>query len=157
MPTDSSNIRPLVLVADPDVEYAVLIARQLEWAGYGVVITGNGAEAREIIDTKRPDALIVEATLPELTGYTLVRELREQPNNRLMPIVMISARAGKLDRDFAFTVGADEYVKKPFPCAAIVARLAHLAPAEPEAAAPTARPRVRVAPRPVFAPALASR
>src|SRR4051812_14322604 len=119
MPTDSSTIRPLVLVADPDVEYAALIARQLEWAGYGVITTGNGVEARELIEEKRPDALILEANLRDLTGYSLVRELREQPHNRLMPIVMISARAGKLDRDFAFTVGADEYVKKPFPCATI--------------------------------------
>ncbi|MEA2427227.1 MAG: hypothetical protein QOF37_855 [Thermoleophilaceae bacterium] len=153
MPTQSNStpiVRPLVLVADPDTEYAVLIARQLEWAGYGVITTGNDADARAIIEEKRPDALVVEAKLPELTGYALVRELREQPHNRLLPILMISARAGGLDRDFAFTVGADEYVKKPFPCAAIVARLAHLIPAELDAA-PMVRPRVRVAPRPVFA------
>ena len=151
MPTESSTTRPLVLVADPDAEYAALIARQLEWAGYGVITACTSADACAIIEEKRPDALVVEAKLPELTGYALVRELREQPHNRLMPIVMISARAGKLDRDFAFTVGADEYVKKPFPCAAIVARLAQLIPAEP-AAVPVARPRKRVAsPRPVFA------
>jgi DNA-binding response OmpR family regulator len=143
MPTDSTTVRPLVLVADPDVEYAALIARQLEWAGYGVITTGTDAEAREIIEEKRPDALVVEAKLPTGTGYELIRELRDQPHNRLMPIIMISARAGGLDRDFAFTVGADEYIKKPFPCATIVARLALLAPARP-AAAPIARPRTRI-------------
>jgi DNA-binding response OmpR family regulator len=142
MPTDSSTMRPLVLVADPDVEYAALIARQLEWAGYGVITTGSDADAREIIEQKRPDALIVEAKLPTGTGYELIRELRAQPRNRVLPIVMISARAGKLDRDFAFTVGADEYIKKPFPCATIVARLALLAPPQP-AAAPIVRPRRR--------------
>jgi DNA-binding response OmpR family regulator len=140
MPIDSSTIRPLVLVADPDVEYAALIARQLEWAGYGVITTGTDAEAREIIDEKRPDALIVEAKLPTGTGYELIRELRAEEETRLLPIVMVSARAGGLDRKFAFTVGADEYIKKPFPCATIVARLALLAPAQP-AAAPMARPR----------------
>jgi DNA-binding response OmpR family regulator len=55
---------------------------------------------------------------------------------------MISARAGKLDHDFAFTVGADAYVKKPFPYSEIVARLALLAPAAREAA-----PVLRRAPR----------
>jgi DNA-binding response OmpR family regulator len=153
--------RPLVLIADPDTEYSALIARQLEWAGYGVLTTGDGAEALELIDDKRPDALIVEAVLPGITGYSLVRELREQPHNRLMPIVMISARAGKLDRDFAFTVGADEYVKKPFRCADIVARLAHLAPAGPRpAAVPVARRRTwepAPTPRPVGRPVLALR
>ena len=57
MPTDSSIIRPLVLVADPDVEYAALISRQLEWAGYGVIATDNGSDARELFVDKRPDAL----------------------------------------------------------------------------------------------------
>src|SRR3954464_5856320 len=141
MPTDSMN-RPLVLVADPDVEYAALIARQLEWAGYGVITTGTNAEAREIIEEKRPDALIVEAKLPTGTGYELIRELRAQDEYRLLPIVMISTRAGGLDRDFAFTVGADEYIKKPFPCAAIVARRALLPPAQ-RAAAPMTRPSRR--------------
>lgn len=150
MPTDSSTVRPLVLVADPDVEYAALIARQLEWAGYGVITTGTDEEARALIEEKRPDALIVEAHLPVHSGYELVRQLREEPHNRLMPIIMISARAGKLDRDFAFTVGADEYVKKPFPCATIVARLALLAPEQPSAA-PIVRARRRVLARPLTA------
>ena len=143
MPTDSTTVRPLVLVADPDVEYAALIARQLEWAGYGVITTGTDEEARALIEEKRPDALIVEAKLPTGTGYELIRQLREEPHNRLMPIIMISRRAGGLDRDFAFTVGADEYFKKPFPCASIVARLALLAPARPSGA-PMVRPQRRV-------------
>jgi DNA-binding response OmpR family regulator len=142
MPTDSSTIRPLVLVADPDVEYAANIGRQLEWAGYGVITTGTDAEARDIIEEKRPDALIVEAKLPTGTGYELIRELRAEEETRLLPIVMISARAGGLDRAFAFTVGADEYIKKPFPCAAIVARLALLVPALATATA-TAAPMAR--------------
>jgi DNA-binding response OmpR family regulator len=142
MPTDSSTVRPLVLVADPDVEYAALIARQLEWAGYGVITTGTDEEARQIIDEKRPDALIVEAKLPISSGYELVRQLREDDDHRLMPILMIGHRAGQLDRDFAITCGADDYVKKPFPCATVVARLALLAPAQP-ALVPVARPRRR--------------
>jgi|SRR4051794_39257787 DNA-binding response OmpR family regulator len=153
MPTDSSTIRPLVIVADPDVEYAALISRQLEWAGYGVIATDNGTDARELIEEKRPDALVLEANLRDISGYELVRELRAQEYNRLVPIVMISARAGKLDRDFAFTVGADEYVKKPFPCATVVARLALLTPALP-AAQPIVRPRSR--PRTVYAHRLAA-
>ena len=132
MPNESTTVRPLVLVADPDVEYTALIARQLEWAGYGVITTGTDEDARALIEEKRPDALIVEAKLPYRTGYELVRELRSQEETSRMPIIMVSARAGKLDRDFAFTVGADEYVKKPCACATIVARLALLAPARPQ-------------------------
>lgn len=142
-------IRPLILIADPDVECAGLIARQLEWAGYGVLTTGDGAVALDLIEDKRPEALVVEAQMPSVTGYELVRTLREQPHNRLMPIVMISARAGKLDRDFAFRLGADEYVRKPLRCADIVSRLAHLAPTGPSLA-PFAR-RLAGTPAPALA------
>ena len=150
MPTDSSIVRPLVLVADPDVEYAALISRQLEWAGYGVIATNSGSDARELFADKRPDALVLEANMRGLSGYELVRDLRVDPLNRLVPMVMISARAGKLDRDFAFTVGADEYIRKPFPCATVVARLALLTPALPAAqpiVRPHSRPRVAYAHR----------
>src|SRR5689334_10884955 len=85
MPTDSSTIRPLVLVADPDVEYAALISRQLEWAGYGVIATDNAADARELFTDKRPDALVIEANMRDASGYDLVRELRVDPLNRLVP------------------------------------------------------------------------
>jgi DNA-binding response OmpR family regulator len=140
--------RPLVLIADPDAECTALLARQLRWAGFGVLTTGEGAEALELIEERRPDAFVVEAKLSDSTGYDLVRHLREQSHNRLMPILMISARAGKLDRDFAFKVGVDSYVRKPFPYSQIVARLAHLAPAGPTVT------RTR---RPLVAPLLATR
>jgi two-component system phosphate regulon response regulator PhoB len=153
----SSTPNPLVLVADPDVEYTALMGRQLEWAGYEVITTGDPAAVLELVSTRRPDALVIEANMPGATGYELVREVRSQPQNRLMPIVMISARAGKLDHDFAFTVGADDYVKKPFRYTDIVARLALLAPAGPvREAAPIARRGIRLS-RPAMQPVLATR
>jgi CheY-like chemotaxis protein len=144
--------RPLVLIADPDVECTALLARQLRWAGFGVLTTGDGAEALELVEERRPDAFVVEAKLRDCTGYDLARHLREQPDTHLLPIVMISARAGKLDRDFAFKVGVDSYVRKPFPYSQIVARLAHLAPA----VSPTVR-RHAPARGPLVAPVLATR
>jgi DNA-binding response OmpR family regulator len=85
--------------------------------------------------------VVLEVKMDVLTGYEVVRQLREDARNRLTPVVMISARAGKLDRDFAFTVGADDYVKKPFRSADLVARLALLVPS------PNA-PKVKPAPAP---------
>jgi CheY-like chemotaxis protein len=143
---DLNTYRPRVLVADPDPETTALLARQLEWAGYAVTTAGSGPEALELIARTRPDAAVLEVKMDGLTGYEVVRALREDPRNRLMPVVMISARAGKLDRDFAFTVGADDYVKKPFLCSDLVARMALLVPSAsaPEPAAkPIARRRKR--------------
>jgi CheY-like chemotaxis protein len=143
---DLNTYRPRVLVADPDPETTALLARQLEWAGYAVATAGSGPEALELIARTRPDAAVLEVKMDGITGYEVVRSLREDPRNRLMPVVMISARAGKLDRDFAFTVGADDYVKKPFLCSDLVARMALLVPSAsaPEPVAkPIARRRIR--------------
>jgi CheY-like chemotaxis protein len=151
----SSTPNPLVLVADPDVAFTALMGRQLEWAGYEVITTGDAATVLEVVARSRPDALVIEAKMNGGTGYDVVRCVRETPENRLMPIVMISARAGKLDHDFALTVGADAYLKKPFRYSDIVARLALFAPAGPARdAAPIARRGLSVSRR-AMAPVLA--
>lgn len=141
---DVNIYRPRVLVADPDPEITALLARQLEWAGYDVTTAGNGRDALDLTTRMRPQAVVLEVTMDVLTGYEVVRLLREDQRNRLMPVIMISARAGKLDRDFAFTVGADDYVKKPFLTSDLVARVALLVPS-PAAPAPVAKP---IVPRP---------
>jgi DNA-binding response OmpR family regulator len=105
----------------------------------------------------RPAAVVLEVKMEILTGYEIVRRLREDERHRLTPVVMISARAGKLDRDFAFTVGADDYVKKPFRSADLVARLALLVPVpdapkvKPEPA-PMPVPQPMARPRRAYAP-----
>jgi CheY-like chemotaxis protein len=136
-----NSYRPRVLVADPDPETCALLGRQLEWAGYDVTTAGNGRDALDLTTRLRPQAVILEATMEMLNGYQVVGRLRDDPRNRAMPIIMISARAGKLDRDFAFTVGADDYVRKPFLTSDLVARVALLVPS-PSAPAPVAKPIV---------------
>ena len=126
--SEVDNARPRVIVADPDPEASALLSRQLEWAGYEVTTAGNGRDALDLICRLRPAAAVLEVTMDVLTGYEVVRRMRDDDRSRLVPVVMISARAGKLDRDFAFTVGADDYVKKPFRSAELIARLALLAP-----------------------------
>jgi CheY-like chemotaxis protein len=138
MPVNTVISRPQILVADPNVESTAMIARQLVWAGYDVVTAGDGDEAMEAFAEKRVDGAVLEVMMDGMSGYEAVRSLRQQPEHHLTPIVLISARAGKLDRDFAFTVGADDYVKKPFRTSDLVARLALLVPS-PDAPLPVTR------------------
>ena len=141
------NARPRVLVADPDPETSALLARQLDWSGYDVTTAANGRDALDLIMRLRPAAAVLEVTMELLNGYQVVRELREDPRSHKLPVVMISARAGKLDRDFAFTVGADDYVKKPFHSSELVARLGMLVPTAETLKALTEKPKP--APRPM--------
>jgi CheY-like chemotaxis protein len=135
MTLDVNTARPRVLVADPDPETSALLARQLEWSGYDVSTVYNGRDALDVIGRLRPAAVVLEVTMDVLTGYEVVRQLREDPRNHKLPVIMISARAGKLDRDFAFTVGADDYVKKPFRSSELVAHVAMHVPS-PDAKLP---------------------
>jgi CheY-like chemotaxis protein len=152
----SVTTQPLVLLADPDAEFVANTRRQLEWAGYDVITTASAAETLELVEERRPDAVVTEAKLIGATGYETVRQIRERPHNRLMPILMVSARAGGLDRKFAFTVGADEYVRKPFPHSQLVSRLSHLAPVAGEGAKAVepAVSRARMSRRPAAEPVL---
>ena len=146
--SDLNVARPRVLVADPDPETSALLARALEWSGYEVTTAANGQEALELITRLRPVAAVLEVTMEIINGYEVVRKLREA--SQKLPVLMISARAGKLDRDFAFTVGADDYVKKPFHSSELVARLALLMPTtETKVAAFRPKPSPAPAPRPV--------
>ena len=149
MPDAPNAGRPRVLVADPDPEITALLARQLEWAGYDVSTAANGREALDLVTRLRPAALVLEVKMELMTGYEVVRTLREDPRNRLMPVVMISARAGKLDRDFAFTVGADEYVKKPFLTSDLVAKLTLLAPSGTDSPEPVDTPKPQPQAQPI--------
>lgn len=143
------NARPRVLVADPDPETSALLARQLDWSGYDVTTAANGRDALDLIMRLRPAAAVLEVTMELLNGYQVVRELREDARTGKLPVVMISARAGKLDRDFAFTVGADDYVKKPFHSSELVARLGLLVPTAETLKAVTEKPRPQASPRPM--------
>lgn len=141
--------RPLVLVADPASASAALIASQLEWAGYETITASCGAEAVELIDRLGPAGCVLEVMLGDgPTGYEIVRRMRAKPETALTPTVLMSARAGKLDRDFAFTVGANDYFKKPFQCGDLVARVATLVPASAPVVDISAR-RARVSHRPL--------
>jgi DNA-binding response OmpR family regulator len=118
------NPRPTILVADPAAHTAALIARHLDAAGYRPVSVASGADALAAIDERHPSACVLEVMLGDrLTGYELVRQLRALPETASTPILLMSARAGKLDRDFAFTVGANDYFKKPFRVGELIARL----------------------------------
>src|SRR5947209_14417211 len=116
--------RPDIVVADPAAQSAAVIARQLNVAGYRAITASNGLQAVELIDERLPAACVLEVMLGDgPTGYELVRQMRAQLQTASIPVVLMSARAGKLDRDFAFTVGANDYFKKPFRCGELIARL----------------------------------
>jgi two-component system phosphate regulon response regulator PhoB len=111
----SETKKPLVLVADDDAEVAGLVAISMRRAGFNVVTAANGEQALELALEYRPAAAVLDIMMPNMNGYELVHRLKEEPETADMPIVLLSARAGALDRDYGLRIGADAYIRKPFP------------------------------------------
>lgn len=110
-PTD----KPLVLVADDDAEVAALVAISLRRGGFEVITTANGSEALDEALAQRPAACVLDIMMPNLNGYEVVHRLKEDSHTARIPIVLLSARAGALDREYGLRIGADAYIRKPFP------------------------------------------
>jgi two-component system phosphate regulon response regulator PhoB len=107
--------KPLVIVADDDVEVAGLVAISLRRAGFEVVTAANGEQALELAVGNKPAAFVLDIMMPNMNGYEVVRRLKEDPVTAHTPVVLLSARAGALDRDYGLRIGADAYIRKPFP------------------------------------------
>jgi DNA-binding response OmpR family regulator len=124
--TNPSTDTPLVLVADDDREVAGLVAVVLSRAGLRACIATNGEEALETIEERSPDAAVLDIMMPNLNGYEVIQQLREDPVGAKMPVLILSARAGGIDREFGLRVGADAYLRKPFHPKELVAQVTTL-------------------------------
>ncbi len=111
-----------VLVADDNADMAAFLGRVLgpRWA---VEFAADGLQALESIKNNPPDVLISDVMMPRLDGLQLVRALREDPATRALPIILVSARAGEEARVEGLSVGADDYLTKPFSSRELSARV----------------------------------
>ena len=109
-----------VLVVDDERKIRDLLRGYLEREGYTVLETGSGDSAIDIVRRVRPDLVVLDLGLPDLSGEDVVRGMRGQGD---IPIVMLTARASEGDRVAGLRLGADDYVTKPFSPRELVARV----------------------------------
>ena len=104
-----------ILVVDDEPEIVKMVGRILESRGHRVTTARDGQEALDEVARERPDLLIIDLNLPKLDGFEVTKRLRAAPVTKDMPIVMMTAAFPTVaDADRGITVGADEYVVKPF-------------------------------------------
>ena len=112
-------------VADPMAQPRILIiederglVQSLTWyfnrEGYDTVVASDGQEGLRKAQTIIPDVILLDLMLPGLSGLEVCRELRAGERTRAVPIIMITARAEETDQVVGFSMGADDYVTKPF-------------------------------------------
>jgi len=112
---------PTVLVVDDDAKLLKMLQRTLMYENLTVLTANNGMEALPIIDSQKPDLLIVDWMMPKMDGVTLIRHLRADENKTMA--LMLTARDAIENRVDGLESGADDYLVKPFAPAELVARV----------------------------------
>jgi DNA-binding response OmpR family regulator len=109
-----------ILIAEDEDAIAEALSYALRAEGYEVEAVRDGAAALEEASSREYDLLVLDLLLPTLPGLEVARRLREEGP---IPILMLTARDGEVDRVLGLEVGADDYVTKPFSMAEVVARV----------------------------------
>jgi len=110
-----------ILIADDNADMREYLSRILG-SRWKVQVVSDGAEALQAIATTLPDLVISDVMMPRIDGFALLAALRKQPDTRLLPFMLVSARAGEEARIEAVRAGVDDYVVKPFSARELVAR-----------------------------------
>ena len=110
-----------VLVVEDEEDIAVPLMRTLEREGYDVSRVSGGAEAVTFVVDEAPAVVILDLGLPDMDGIDVCRQMRSK--GYVGGIIMVTARAGELDRVVGLDVGADDYLAKPFGLAELLARV----------------------------------
>ena len=109
-----------ILVVDDEKEIADLLALYLENDGYCVQTFDNGADALKSIAENAPDLAILDVMLPDTDGFSVCRKIREK---HFFPVIMLTAKVADDDKIMGLTIGADDYITKPFNPLEVVARV----------------------------------
>ncbi len=109
-----------ILVVDDEKPIAEIIKYNLEEEGFEVLVAFDGEEALRLAFGERPALILLDIMLPRIDGFTVCKQIRRKMN---VPIIMLTAREGEIDKVMGLEIGADDYVTKPFSARELIARI----------------------------------
>jgi DNA-binding response OmpR family regulator len=114
-----------LLIVDDEVEIANSIQYVMNQEGFATLLAHDGHKAMQLIESEKPDLIILDLMMPGLDGYEVCRRVRA--NDRKTPILMLTARTSEIDTVVGLELGANDYISKPVRIRELVARVkAHL-------------------------------
>ena len=119
--TEPASHRILVVDDEPDI--TALVAYHLAKAGYRVTTAGNGRDALRAAREERPDLVVLDLMLPGVSGYDVLAELRRRDETKELGVILLTARKEEPDRIRGLSLGADDYLPKPFSPQELVLRV----------------------------------
>jgi two-component system, OmpR family, phosphate regulon response regulator PhoB len=112
-----------ILLVEDDAAVREVLVLPLQKAGFRVIEAADVRQARGLLLEPRPDLILLDWMLPDISGIEWARSLKEAPHTRDLPIIMLTARGEEEDRIRGLEVGADDYVTKPFSARELIARI----------------------------------
>ena len=114
---------PRILIVEDEADLSLLLGYNLEAEGYVVENVERGDEAELRLAENAPDLVILDWMLPGVSGLEICRRLRARESTRTLPVIMVTARGEEAERVRGLSVGADDYVVKPFSVPELMARV----------------------------------
>lgn len=109
-----------ILIVDDEKEIADLVELYLKNDGYNVYKFYNGRDALECVKTQKLDMAILDVMLPDIDGFKICQEIRKE---HFFPVIMLTAKVEDMDKIMGLTIGADDYITKPFNPLELIARV----------------------------------
>ena len=103
-----------ILIIDDEENIVQLLILNLMAESFNIDTAYDGEEGLDKIDSFQPDLIILDIRLPKMTGWELCRKIKEDPKYKKISVIILTASAQRTDRDKAFSLGADEFLSKPF-------------------------------------------
>lgn len=103
-----------ILVIDDDYVVLDLLKETLLMEGYDVICVSSGLDGLEQLIREKPDLVLLDVMMPDIDGYEMCKKIKECQSTADIPIIFVSAKAQPEDLEIGFSLGADDYVVKPF-------------------------------------------
>ena len=112
-----------ILIVDDEPDLLELLSMNLSMEGYDVRTAGTAAAALESIDEQKPDLVLLDVMLPDMSGIELTGKIKNTPATAGLPVILLTAKDKETDIVVGLRVGAEDYITKPFSSAVLIARI----------------------------------
>jgi two-component system phosphate regulon response regulator PhoB len=117
------TLQPTVLLVEDEPAQREVLTYNLQAEGFRTLTAPDGEAALLTIAETPPDVILLDWMMPHLSGIELCRRLKQRPETRAIPIIMLSARSEEVDRIRGLDTGADDYISKPYSIPELIARI----------------------------------